>query len=134
MGHPELTDHPIDREERREVLAYLEGHDADIPTDDQTPRGHTSTSTTSATEVDVKKNKDLELGRRPSFTDDVKTEEYEPVAETEDVDPNLVWWDGPEDVENPVNWSEGLKSGNVALISLITFITYVLSTPQSPPV
>lgn len=40
-----------------------------------------------------------------------------------DRDPNIVTWDGPNDPANPMNWSEGLKWGIVAVIAAITFIT-----------
>lgn len=40
-------------------------------------------------------------------------------------DPNIVSWDGPDDPENPMNWSAKKKFANVATVSVITFITYV---------
>ncbi len=42
---------------------------------------------------------------------------------TEPVDPFLVDWDGPDDPENPKNWSEKLKWGNIAVVASITFPT-----------
>lgn len=43
---------------------------------------------------------------------------------TEPVDPYIVDWDGPDDPQNPRNWSEKLKWGNIAVIASITFLTY----------
>jgi len=44
-----------------------------------------------------------------------------------EVDPNIVDWDGPDDPQNPINWPEKLKWGNVAVIASITFLTYASS-------
>jgi hypothetical protein len=40
-------------------------------------------------------------------------------------DPNIVDWDGPEDPENPRNWSKAKKMLNISLISLSVLYTYV---------
>lgn len=37
-------------------------------------------------------------------------------------DSNVVDWDGPEDSENPLNWSSGRKWANVITLSTITMI------------
>lgn len=42
-----------------------------------------------------------------------------------DAEENLVWWDGPDDPENPRNWTARTRWGIMTLVSLITFITYV---------
>jgi multidrug resistance protein len=47
-------------------------------------------------------------------------------------DPNIVWWDGPNDPENPRNWGTLKKNINVALISLLCFITPVASAMFAP--
>ncbi len=156
---------PVDPEKRREELAFLEGHDADIPTEDQTAglptssgfgspvvdhpeespvnnselvlespvNGHNektsqqlneSTSELYRSQDSEKRSErvhDPEAGHRSSSTN--RTEAEIPVDELQD--PNIVWWDGPDDPENPLNWSESLKMGNVAIISLVTFITHV---------
>lgn len=175
---------PIDPEKRREELAFLEGHDADIPTDDQTPGGLGVSSTRAPasqstfmqpasvrteksfmgndelgpespahevndkiaeangsnerintnqdeSELNAQKNQDpekragrvhdLEAGDKSSSTSKTEAE----LQVNEPPDPNIVWWDGPQDPENPLNWSEALKLGNVAVISMVTFITQV---------
>jgi hypothetical protein len=47
-------------------------------------------------------------------------------------DPNIVWWDSPNDPENPRNWSTLKKNINVGLISLLCFITPVASAMFAP--
>lgn len=42
-------------------------------------------------------------------------------------DENIVWWDGDDDPTNPMNWSEKKKWTNIAIMSMITFLTYVAS-------
>lgn len=39
-------------------------------------------------------------------------------------DPNIVSWDGPDDPANPKNWTMRKKWGNIAVLSILTFITY----------
>lgn len=43
-------------------------------------------------------------------------------------DPNIVDWEGLDDPANPHNWSQGKKVMTVALVSSITFVTYVSNT------
>jgi hypothetical protein len=54
---------------------------------------------------------------------------------TSQEDPNLVWWDGPDDPMNPVNWPRWKKILNCGLISAFTFVTPLAScmSPASPP-
>ncbi|KAM3464017.1 hypothetical protein MY5147_003340 [Beauveria neobassiana] len=47
-------------------------------------------------------------------------------------DPNLVTWDGPDDVENPKNWSLNKKWLDVILVSLFTFISPISSSMVAP--
>jgi hypothetical protein len=44
-------------------------------------------------------------------------------------DPNIVDWDGPDDPENPLNWSTKRKVGATCSIALITFLTYARFSP-----
>jgi hypothetical protein len=43
----------------------------------------------------------------------------------EQTDTQVVGWDGENDELNPMNWSDGRKWGILALVSLMTFITWV---------
>jgi Major Facilitator Superfamily len=47
-------------------------------------------------------------------------------------DPNLVGWNGPNDAENPKNWSFGRKWGAIAIVSAFTFISPVSSSMVAP--
>ena len=38
-------------------------------------------------------------------------------------DPNVVFWDGPNDPENPMNWPEKKKWINIGVLSFLTVIT-----------
>lgn len=40
-----------------------------------------------------------------------------------EVDPNVVSWDGPDDPENPMNWTDRKKWSNIAVLSILTIIT-----------
>ncbi|KAI0050323.1 MFS polyamine transporter [Auriscalpium vulgare] len=46
-------------------------------------------------------------------------------------DPNLVTWDGPNDPENPQNWSKGYKWVLTVIVSLLTFDATFASTGPS---
>ncbi|KAI2468785.1 MFS general substrate transporter [Annulohypoxylon bovei var. microspora] len=47
-------------------------------------------------------------------------------------DPNLVTWDGPEDPENPKNWSISKKWGVVFIVSIFTLVSPVSSSMVAP--
>lgn len=127
---PRSGPHEVEVEKRRVELAMLEGHDADIPTEDQpiavddgykAPEGLTARdSSTSPAITDHEKLSDVEKGTTGAHEKDgEQIEKQEPQA----LDPNIVDWDGPDDPENPLNWSSGVKWGIVATVSSITFIT-----------
>ena len=52
-------------------------------------------------------------------------------AVSEKEDPNIVDFNGPDDPEKAVNWSFKQKYSMLALISVMTFITYARNTPFS---
>jgi hypothetical protein len=120
-------------------LAADEGHDADIPTNEGSipptplerpshPRKHVDSEKTSSAVFD----KDIEKGSRPEsiISDEALPEE----AADEENDPNIVWWDGPDDPENPLNWRYAKKWGTVTLVSAITFLTPLASSSFAPGV
>ena len=72
----------------------------------------------------LEKETDLEAGRHSDSTVDKKDVEVS-ASQTEPADPNIVDWDGPDDPNNPVNWSSKKKWGNIAIMAAITFLTYV---------
>ncbi len=92
------------------------------PTSSSTPPAASSTSDynekkSSASSI-REKDIDLEAAHRDS-----SSSKKEPETQQTEVDPNIVGWDGPDDPKNPYNWTGGLKWGNVAVISTITFLT-----------
>lgn len=110
--------------EQKEDLAYIEGHNTSyIPSPVQSDGDFGS----SPTMTERRGSYDLEGGTQkfPAAKTDVES------PSEEAADPNIVSWDGPNDPDNPVNWSSGLKWSNIALISAITFVTFVrlLLTP-----
>ena len=48
---------------------------------------------------------------------------------SEKEDPNIVDFNGPDDPEKAVNWSAKRKYSMLALISVMTFITYAYNVP-----
>lgn len=110
--------------QRKTSQAYEEGHDADIPS--------------SAGYVLNEKGEQMRknyLERRRSNTINEKSKSNGTIqrdveagapsqgAEHENDDPNVVWWDGPDDPENPYNWPQWRKVANCSLISGMTFLT-----------
>ena len=57
---------------------------------------------------------------------DLENGSSEPDAKQEEPpkDPNIVDWDGPDDPENPFNWTVKKKLGATMSIALITLLTY----------
>lgn len=49
-------------------------------------------------------------------------------------DINIVWWSGPNDPENPMNWPTWRKSLTCGLISVLTFVTPLASSIFAPTV
>lgn len=56
------------------------------------------------------------------------------ILSTEPDDPNVVWWDGPDDPKNPMNFSPKLKLLNIGLVSAICFVTPLASSMFAPGV
>lgn len=62
--------------------------------------------------------------QQPPFGHDIERGQEEATNDkSEDSDPNIVDWDGPDDPENPMNWSLSKKNINVLLVSVFTFLT-----------
>ncbi|GAM43248.1 hypothetical protein TCE0_047f17904 [Talaromyces pinophilus] len=74
-------------------------------------------------------NRDVERGS--STTEKVNNVEEKAVDPR---DPNLVDWDGPDDPENPLNWTTGRKAMMTTSIALITFLTPLGSSMFAPGV
>lgn len=128
--------------------AYEEGHDADIPSGEgyvldrkgelkrqrsiadqrslALSRSRSHTSHKNGTAVN-----DLEKGH--SQEDDGQGDGAVLDGDSEN-DPNIVWWDGPDDPANPLNWPTWRKAVNCGFISLLTFVTPLASSIFAPGV
>lgn len=104
--------------------SYNRGAGADVPFAEQpiftTTTLPPSTPPRANSNLEQEKRSDLESGNGDSTVHHNQAE-----IQPDGPDVNIVWWDGPNDPQNPLNWSEPLKWTNVAVISLITFVTYV---------
>lgn len=123
--------------DQKAELAFEEGHDADIPSNTAEPESKTGT-TAPSTNTDLH---DLEKGEASSSHSSVSREpevlKEQPAATTtaiEPTDPNIVFWDGPDDPANPQNWSNKLKWTNIGILSIITLITPLASSMFAPGV
>lgn len=122
MGEPIPLSLLVGGKEHKEDLAYLEGQTTSyIPSPVQTDGGFQK----SPTMTEGRGSYDLEGGRQKFPA--AKTAVESPSQEADD--PNIVSWDGPNDPDNPLNWSSGLKWSNIALVSAITFVTFVRLFP-----
>lgn len=56
-------------------------------------------------------------------SDSLSTNDTLTGADAENDDPNVIFWNGPDDPENPLNWPQWRKNLAVMMVSIITFIT-----------
>ena len=61
---------------------------------------------------------DLEKYQGKEKGDDIDEEQEE-----RERDPNVVTWDGPNDPQNPMNWTMKKKWTNIAVLSVLTLVT-----------
>jgi len=137
---PDLT---LQRE-RSQQQAVAEGHDADIPSDtgyvldergEQKRRqsiadqrlAHRRSLNGAAADVE----KEAGFGRDGDRDGDGDGD-GEPSSSDDEA--NVIWWDGPDDPENPYNWPTWRKVVNCVLISALTFITPLASCKTARPV
>ncbi|KAI0102652.1 cycloheximide resistance protein [Nemania sp. FL0031] len=118
--------------ERKMTQAVEEGHDADIPS---------SAGYVLDRQGELKRLQSMELQRRKSgATTDHAYPEIEKGGEAgqtgadDETDPNVVWWDGEDDPENPYNWSTARKFLNTGCVSFQTFISPLASSIFAPGV
>jgi hypothetical protein len=120
----------------KEQLAFEEGHDADIPSNegvvshkdalkkqesgdgDKTDKHDHSSNNSEAGDGDLEKGQPAEIT----------------ATEAEPQDPNIVDWEGPDDPENPLNWSASKKWSNIAMLSFLTFLIPLASSMFAPGV
>ncbi|KAI0828097.1 bicyclomycin resistance protein [Hypoxylon sp. FL0890] len=127
---------------RRKISQALdEGHDADIPSSEgfvlseeeelrrvqsiAQRRRNSITSRRGGTDYDVEK---AQVPGEPALSSSNEGED------DSDNGPNVVWWSGPNDPENPYNWPTWRKVLNCGLISAMTFISPLASSIFAPGV
>ncbi|UPL00978.1 hypothetical protein LCI18_011912 [Fusarium solani-melongenae] len=76
---------------------------------------------------------DLEHGVL-GLASETKTSDETTGPDADGGDPNIVTWDGPNDPENPINWSKSRKCINIGLMSLLTIISPLASSMFAPGV
>ncbi|KAM3451458.1 hypothetical protein MY3296_005274 [Beauveria thailandica] len=117
-----------------------------MPTSTDGPAAVTDATTTDSTTTDM--YVDEKAGRGPQHAAQNDGNNYgiksEPTARVVDrrtdvgpnydVDANVVFWDGPDDPENPYNWKPWVKVFNCVLISALTFVTPLASSMFAPGV
>lgn len=116
----------------KETLAAYEGHDADIPSNEGyilDERGELQRRQSIASHRRGESQNDTS---KDGTTADVE-KGIEQVS-SEESDPNIVGWDGPDDPLNPLNFSSWLKTLNTALVSGICFVTPLASSMFAPGV
>ncbi|RHZ49637.1 MFS transporter [Aspergillus thermomutatus] len=84
----------------------------------------------------MRESTDLEKGGETNTTVSPEQEEVSPSQDQEDLpkDPNLVSWDGPDDINNPFNWPVKKKTRQLVLMAFNTFITPLASSMFAPGV
>ncbi|KAI0859697.1 cycloheximide resistance protein [Xylaria cubensis] len=120
--------------ERKMSQAVEEGHDADIPS---------SAGYVLDKEGELRRLQSIEGQRRKQSGATAENtnhdlEKGEPIEKTstddDKDDPNVVWWDGENDPENPYNWTTFRKVLNTGCVSFQTFISPLASSIFAPGV
>jgi hypothetical protein len=121
----------------KETLATYEGHDADIPSNEGyvlDAADELKKEQAIATEYNKHHNIRKSEDRPQSGTDGDVEKHSADVSAEESEDSNIVWWDGPDDPQNPLNFSSWLKVLNIGLVSSICFIAPLASSMFAPGV
>jgi hypothetical protein len=119
----------------KEALAYKEGHDADIPSNEGVvnPEEHNTIQKESDPEPE-KLNGTSTATCLNEINADVEKAQPVPVTQETEGDPNVVDWDGPDDPANPQNWSGASKWAQIAVLSVLTLLTPLASSMFAPGV
>ncbi|EME39510.1 hypothetical protein DOTSEDRAFT_139366 [Dothistroma septosporum NZE10] len=128
-------------------LAYQEGHDADNPVTGRFEQPSLirnlvqSLSGSSCEDSELEKGEPLEHFETASLDGShihngkIVAGKARPTINTEEEpDPNSIFWDSDDDPANPLNWSNGPKWGNVAVLSTMTFLSPLASSMFAPGV
>ncbi len=122
--------------QRKISQAVDEGHDADIPSSEgyvlsqqeelKRQRSIADRRRNSIASRRSKGDHDIEKGQIPTEAALSSSNDGEN-NDDNDSNPNIVWWVGPDDPENPYNWPTWRKVLNCGLISAMTFIAPLAS-------
>lgn len=113
--------------------AFEEGHDADEVADHSvTSHSHDEPEKTQPAAASTATDADRDVEKGDHVTTVVAGEEIK--TDVAPGDPNIVFWDGPDDPQNPMNWTAGKKWANMGMCSLFTFITPLASSMFAPGV
>ncbi|KAL9094775.1 MAG: hypothetical protein Q9165_003046 [Trypethelium subeluteriae] len=99
----------------------MEQKEQNSSTSERTLDAEDSAPVTTEKQIEQKSERDLEAAK-PSPPD----------AKAEHNDPDLVTWDGPQDAENPKNWTDKEKWVLTVLVSIFTFVSPVASSMVAP--
>ncbi|TLD14218.1 uncharacterized protein PgNI_03522 [Pyricularia grisea] len=149
MGHADGATAEEELQRQRSIeQAIAEGHDADIPSSigyvvnenvnqsrRQSLASHYNHSPAKSTldSLHHKPEVDLERAVDATATESDGENAHVPTS-SEDDDPNVVWWEGDDDPENPYNWPEWRKWLNCTFVSVLTFLTPLASSIFAPGV
>ncbi|KAK5108074.1 hypothetical protein LTR62_008791 [Meristemomyces frigidus] len=111
----------------KEQLAVLEGHDADIPSNAGVVKDQDTVH-------EFEKEKSSTSSVRDGDGDVEKAGIQTTEEEQEPRDPNIVDWDGPDDLANPLNWKQTKKWSNIFVLSALTLLTPLASSMFAPGV
>lgn len=127
-----------------EQQAFEEGHDADVPNPNTS---NTSSHPQPEQHAEIEKGSKRDGSSTSSINGDHDVEKGGPIdtttsAEGEDAkegeeaprDPNIVDWEGPDDPQNPMNWTASKKWANIAILSFLTLLTPLASSMFAPGV
>lgn len=124
-----------------EQTAYQEGHDADMSSDGVVRVEHLAQSLVKppsawSKDAEAERGESHERSETSTLNENQSNdpEKAEPTTTTTEKDPNIVDWDSDDDPANPMNWSKGLKWGNIACLSALTFLTPLASSMFAPGV
>lgn len=125
-----------------ERTAYQEGHDADFTSTESVVRVEQLAQSLVNSPSALSKDAELEKGEAHERSEtttlndepDRDPEKAQATTTTTEQDPNVVFWDGADDLANPLNWSKGKKWGNIACLSALSFLTPLASSMFAPGV
>ena len=126
----------IDKEEKEKDFGGGGGRGSALSSTEEIT-SHASSRSASLTHTGDEEEATLPLEKRASRISGAAVNISSTTSEEEDewdLGPNDVYWDGPSDPQNPMNWSTTRKWSSIALVSLITFLTPLGSSSFAPGV